>query len=134
MTYHLFFGWWEHDDLRLKKQYQLLDEQQTSVANAQRETERDKLCRWLSLHGVRGIDLKSEAALVYSALIKVLAQSPAKMLTLQLDDLDCQRLPVNIPGTDKEYPNWRRQLTQTSTEIIAKSQMLIRDAVTSRNL
>ncbi|NUZ10107.1 4-alpha-glucanotransferase [Pseudoalteromonas sp. McH1-7] len=129
-----FFGWWEHDDLRLKKQYQLLDERQTSVANAQRETERDKLCRWLSLHGVRGIDLKSEAALVYPALIKVLAQSPAKMLTLQLDDLDCQRLPVNIPGTDKEYPNWRRQLTQTSTEIIAKSQMLIRDAVTSRNL
>ncbi|WP_283206411.1 4-alpha-glucanotransferase, partial [Pseudoalteromonas piscicida] len=69
---------------------------------------------------------------MYQALINLLAKAPAKMLTIQFDDLDEHKLPVNIPGTDQEYPNWRRRLNQTSAQIMATSRPLIRDAVTRR--
>ncbi|MEJ6474708.1 4-alpha-glucanotransferase [Pseudoalteromonas piscicida] len=129
-----FFGWWQHDDLQLKYEYQLLNKEQLAKAHKERTVERDKLCHWLAQHGSVSVTRECDAQAVYGALIDVLANAPAKMLTLQFDDLDQQRLPVNIPGTDKEYPNWRRQLNHTSQEIIAQSRQLIRDAVTSRNL
>ncbi|WP_339145074.1 4-alpha-glucanotransferase [Pseudoalteromonas galatheae] len=127
-----FFGWWSHDDLRLRREYQLLSEPQLTKADEERTSEREKLCHWLSCYGEASVALASEARDVYQALINVLAKSPAKMLTIQFDDLDEQKLPVNIPGTDQEYPNWRRRLNQTSAEIIASSRPLIRDAITSR--
>jgi 4-alpha-glucanotransferase len=34
----------------------------------------------------------------------------SKLLSLQLDDLAGCDMPVNIPGTSSEYPNWRRKI------------------------
>ena len=31
-------------------------------------------------------------------------------MSLQLEDLTLTLMPVNIPGTFDEYPNWRRKL------------------------
>lgn len=39
-----------------------------------------------------------------------LARSPAMVLMLNADDLAAETLPVNLPGTVDEYPNWRRRL------------------------
>ena len=41
------------------------------------------------------------------------------MLTqVQLDDVTGEIEPVNIPGTYREYPNWRRKLGLTLEEIL----------------
>jgi 4-alpha-glucanotransferase len=32
------------------------------------------------------------------------------LVAIQLDDLIGETEPVNIPGTHREYPNWRRKL------------------------
>ena len=36
---------------------------------------------------------------------------------VQLDDLSLETLPVNLPGTSTEYPNWRRRLGRTLPEL-----------------
>jgi len=38
---------------------------------------------------------------------------------VQLDDLIGEREPANVPGTDRQYPNWRRKLSLTVDEILA---------------
>jgi 4-alpha-glucanotransferase len=43
---------------------------------------------------------------------------------LQLDDLARADLPVNIPGTSVEYPNWRRKLPVTLAELFADAAAL----------
>ena len=35
----------------------------------------------------------------------------AMIALVQLDDITGEREPVNVPGTYKEYPNWRRKLS-----------------------
>lgn len=45
-------------------------------------------------------------------LQRYLADSASALLGLQPEDWLDMNTPVNVPGTDKEYPNWRRKLSQ----------------------
>jgi glycogen operon protein len=47
----------------------------------------------------------------------MVASSPAALMQVQADDLTAEQLPLNRPGTDREYPNWRRRLSQTVENI-----------------
>ena len=40
-----------------------------------------------------------------------LARSSAILAAVQIEDLIGMEDPVNVPGTDREYPNWQRKLT-----------------------
>ena len=51
-----------------------------------------------------GGDLSVSAAHAY------IAASPAAVVLAQLDDLAGESVGVNLPGTDRERPNWRRRL------------------------
>jgi len=46
-----------------------------------------------------------------NALHMYLARSGTVLVALQIEDLLGMIDPVNIPGTDEEYPNWQRKLT-----------------------
>ena len=46
-------------------------------------------------------------------LQRYLAGSASALLGLQPEDWLDMDLPVNVPGTNTEYPNWRRKLTHT---------------------
>ena len=46
-----------------------------------------------------------------TALHVYLARSRCRLVSLQIEDLLGMVDPVNVPGTDREYPNWRRKLT-----------------------
>ena len=115
-----FFGWWQGLDLTLKLKYQLIDEQQLTQLRADRDIEKQRLLRFLSGCAAHTLFLDSTASDVYQALTLGLAAAPARLFTIQLDDLDEQTLPVNIPGTDQEYPNWRRVLTHSSEQIFTR--------------
>ena len=39
-----------------------------------------------------------------------LARSPAKLMAVQIEDLLGETDQANVPGTDREHPNWRRKL------------------------
>ena len=38
------------------------------------------------------------------------ASAPSRVMLIQADDLAGETEPLNVPGTDKERPNWRRRL------------------------
>ncbi|HEY1414050.1 MAG TPA: 4-alpha-glucanotransferase, partial [Rhodopila sp.] len=40
----------------------------------------------------------------------LVAATPALLALVQADDLAGETVAVNLPGTDKERPNWRRRL------------------------
>ncbi|MBQ4846801.1 4-alpha-glucanotransferase [Pseudoalteromonas sp. MMG005] len=122
-----FKGWWYGDDLQLKYTYNLITERELCTEQQKRSVERQRLLTWLSEHGKNGLTQSSESGAIYQALLIVLASSPSKLLCLQLDDLDFQSLPVNIPGTDKEYPNWRRRLTHSIDDIFAEHAHFIKN-------
>ena len=72
------------------------------------ETEQERanaikaLRRALRAHGMRRFD--------FPAIVRYLADTPAKLLVIGLEDaLDVAEQP-NVPGTIDEHPNWRRKL------------------------
>jgi 4-alpha-glucanotransferase len=55
------------------------------------------------------------------ALHLYLARSPTTLVALQLEDLLGMIDPVNVPGTDAEYPNWQRKLSANIEDMAARS-------------
>lgn len=127
-----FFAWWEGHDLDLKMQYQLIDEAQQMQDVEIRQVEKQRMLRLLEQSGHHGYTLNTKAKDIYTALTLSLAHSPAQLFAIQLDDLDEQILPVNIPGTNKEYPNWRRVLSKPCTEILKQHANLLSEITSIR--
>ncbi len=62
---------------------------------------------------VEGVDLDaplSEAAA--AAVHGFIAKSGAALVLIQADDLAMETIPINLPGTDRERPNWRRKILE----------------------
>jgi 4-alpha-glucanotransferase len=55
------------------------------------------------------------------ALHVYLARSPTLLVALQIEDLLGMVDPVNVPGTDREYPNWRRKISSDIEDIVVRA-------------
>ena len=86
-----------------------------------RHGERDGLLRLLAETGLTPVN-SADAGQVVAALHGVIARSQAMLAAVQLDDVIGETAPVNIPGTHKEYPNWRRKLSLPLEEIFADAR------------
>jgi 4-alpha-glucanotransferase len=42
---------------------------------------------------------------------------------LQMEDLLGETLPVNVPGTDPEYPNWQRKVSADIEDMAARADL-----------
>ncbi|CCQ10916.1 4-alpha-glucanotransferase (amylomaltase) [Pseudoalteromonas luteoviolacea B = ATCC 29581] len=120
-----FFGWWQNEDIKTKLHFQLIDDVKCEELKKERQIEKEKLCSWLGWHSDAQLNANSPASQVYQRLLFVLSASGAKWLTVQLDDLDEALAPVNIPGTNLEYPNWRRKLQHSVTTIMKNKKSLL---------
>jgi 4-alpha-glucanotransferase len=58
-----------------------------------------------------------------NALHVYLARSRSVLVALQIEDLLGMIDPVNVPGTDTEYPNWQRKLTADIEEMAARRDL-----------
>ncbi|MBS7789701.1 glycogen debranching protein GlgX [Roseococcus sp. SDR] len=100
-------GWWEGADIAERRALGLLDAAGAAAAQAERAAERSTLLAAL------GLPEPAEAALpasVAAAIHGFVAASPSLMLLLQAEDLAGERVGVNLPGTDRERPNWRHRM------------------------
>jgi glycogen operon protein len=52
-------------------------------------------------------DLDDELA---AAIHQLVSRTPSALMLVQAEDLAGERIAVNLPGTDRERPNWRRRL------------------------
>src|SRR5579871_2252901 len=58
-----------------------------------------------------------------AALHMYLARSSAMLVAVQIEDLLGMSEPVNVPGTDREYPNWQRKIAQDIEDIAARADV-----------
>jgi (1->4)-alpha-D-glucan 1-alpha-D-glucosylmutase len=113
-------GFWAGSDLIARDALQLFPSQelrdQQVVARAQARAqlllalEREQLLP--AGVTVNPVSVPAMTPALANALHRYLARSPAKLLTVQVEDMLGASDQINIPGTTEElHPNWRRKLT-----------------------
>ena len=45
------------------------------------------------------------------------------LAAIQIEDLLGMKDPVNVPGTDQEYPNWQRKLTADVEDLTTREDL-----------
>jgi 4-alpha-glucanotransferase len=103
-----FAGFWRGIDIGLRRRLGHLSAEE---AAREREARRRQKAAWLrDLR--RGGWLKSRkpgTTEVLRACLALLADSPAELVLVDLEDLWLETRPQNVPGTTDEWPNWRRK-------------------------
>lgn len=110
-----FMGWRQARDIEIDRELGHIDK----PAEAQRRAARAKEIRALDgLTRPRGGS--AEAASV--AAHRFVASTPSMVMLVQADDLAGETEPLNVPGTDRERPNWRRRISK-SVDDLAKAPL-----------
>ena len=109
---------WCGDDIARRAKLGLYPgQQQHDEDAARRDGERNGILRLLGDIGLSPAD-PSSAGDVIESLHAAIARTASMLAVVQLDDLVGETEPVNIPGTYREYPNWRRKLALPLEEIV----------------
>jgi glycogen operon protein len=112
-------GWWSGADIAEKAALGL-------IANAAaeqdlRRADKQRLLKALEAEHLApanvGLDAPLDPALA-KAIHAFIGKTPSALAMLQIDDLLGERNAVNLPGTDRERPNWRRRLARDATEAL----------------
>ncbi len=123
-------GWWRGADIAEKLALGLMTPQAAGEARDERRAEKRLLLSVLQEQGPLVSDAGWENAgdldapldtAVLAAIHAYVASAPCALVLAQLDDLAGETDAVNLPGTDRERPNWRRRLVP-SVETILRSE------------
>jgi glycogen operon protein len=109
-------GWWSGADIAEKAALGL-------IANAAaeqdlRRADKQRLLKALEAEHLAPTDVGLDAPLdpaLAKAIHAFIEKTPSALAMLQIDDLLGERNAVNLPGTDRERPNWRRRLARDAT-------------------
>ncbi len=118
-------SYWEGRDIELCRRLHLYPtlEIENDVVR-EREHDRGLLLAALQEQGLRparpATPSEPFTADLAHALHLYLARSPTALVALQIEDLLGMTEPVNVPGTDREYPNWQRKLTVDIEDIAVR--------------
>ncbi|GMM84246.1 4-alpha-glucanotransferase [Pseudoalteromonas sp. MTN2-4] len=124
-----FIAWWYAQDVDLKLSLSLCTEPDASELKSQRQIDKHRVLNWLNKPH---LNLESDVNELFNELVKTLIQTPPKLFSLNFDDLAKQTLPINIPGTDKEYQNWRRRILTPIEDVFTAQQSLLNDLTALR--
>jgi 4-alpha-glucanotransferase len=108
-------SYWEARDIELRRRLRLYPSADIE-GSVMRERERDRelLLEALQEQGLKPAHPASPreafSAELAQALHLYLARSAATLVAVQIEDLLGETLPVNVPGTDRDYPNWQRRV------------------------
>ncbi|WMS40801.1 4-alpha-glucanotransferase [Acuticoccus sp. MNP-M23] len=116
-------AWWRGDDIAIRRELGGL-----SAADMARAT-RDRQAEKALVLGLAGLppalaagDLTDDLVV---AIHRIAARSGSRMVAIRLEDVVGGRRLVNLPGTDREHPNWRKTLP-LDVAAIAQSARLAR--------
>ncbi|MCC3245889.1 glycogen debranching protein GlgX [Methylocystis sp. WRRC1] len=129
-------GWWRGADIDEKAALGLLSAQAAADERDARAADRRALLDALRGEGLIG-EAKADAAFddaLARALHAFAARAPALLAVAQIDDLAGETGAVNLPGTDRERPNWRRKIALRTDELFATSRAAAIIAGLRRNL
>jgi 4-alpha-glucanotransferase len=121
-------AYWEGRDIELRRGLNLYPSAEVA-ADVVRERERDREMLLVALQE-QGLKPAQPAtphdaftAEFAQAVHLYLARSATLLVAVQIDDLLGEIQPVNVPGTDREYPNWRRKLSADVEDIAARADL-----------
>ena len=114
--------WWFGYDIELMHSLGLMDEAAKNDAYHKREIDRWKLLSALDANGCWPEDNLRKDNYIYGqgypegieeAVHRFATKTASKVFLAQLEDILHVEKMQNLPGTDKEHPNWRRKLPVT---------------------
>jgi glycogen operon protein len=114
-------GWWQGTDIRERASLGLISAEESTQQLASRQEEKRLLVEAVTSAGIP-LHCDLDTALSTDAMAALhawLAQAPSALLFAQAEDLAFETVGQNLPGTDRERPNWRRRLAVTSEGLFA---------------
>jgi len=105
-----FAAFWHGLDIPDRVELGLLDAPRASAEQSGREKLRQAVVEFLMDRGWLAQPSTDDAEAVLRALLRCLADSPARMLVVNLEDTWLEERPQNVPGTSHERPNWLRKV------------------------
>lgn len=123
-------GYWHCDDLKQGETLGIYkDKAELTNLFIQRAQNKQNILDSVNWHGNLPEQVSRDAAytsmdkqLAYALQLHV-ATTSSELFSLQLEDWIGTNLPVNIPGTSDEYPNWRRKLSINLEDIFADEEI-----------
>jgi len=114
-------GWWTGADIAEKAELGLLDADGEMAAKLERARDKRALAEAIDAAGVaEGAALAPYAphdAPLTAAVHRFAGAAPSALVLVQADDLALETTVLNLPGTDRERPNWRRKV-RTSVDAL----------------
>ena len=131
-------GWWGCFDLDLGIKLGIYTQKEADDLRAAREYSKQRILD--SLHGLGSISDSYTRNAKESVMNEELATAlqihmctgSCSLFSSQIEDWIGVDKPVNVPGTNTEYPNWRRKLTADLEDIFANQH--VRDMTKSMTL
>ena len=111
-------GWWSHYDLTLGQELGIYTEQDVARLGTERDEAKQRILD--SLHGLGSVgpevprrvaDIPEMTDALVVGLERHMCRGSCALFASQIEDWTGVLKPVNVPGTFREYPNWRRKLT-----------------------
>jgi 4-alpha-glucanotransferase len=134
-------GFWQDLDIDLKHDLSLYPSADAELGERQgRQNDRHLLLRALENEGLlpdnrdpNQADATGMDEALNVAIHRYVAQSPASIVLIQIDDLMRESEQINLPGTVDERPNWRRRLSHSTTDLVKMPLVrALRDALSDR--
>ena len=116
-------AWWDGDDVAIRQRLGHIDASDAARARADRAHDKRALLALAGWPSRRADDPLGDLHII--ALHKAIARSTSALVAVRLEDVVGGDRLVNLPGTDREHPNWRHTLPLTVEEI-ARSERLAR--------
>lgn len=111
-------GFWSGADIRLREQFGFLPPGDARTdAHAERRRSRDGLVAAMRAANIPIVEPGDGPPRL--AIHHFLARSVSRVVLVQLDDAIDEPDQINLPGTDREHPNWRRRYALSLAEIFA---------------
>ena len=123
-------GWWQGADIAEKAALGLISPGLAAEDMQRRRDDRRRLLETLAAEGLAPESVDFDAPLSQAMLAAIhafLQKTPAILAMVQIDDLMGETRGVNLPGTDRERPNWRRKLQGSALASLAQPGLTRRD-------
>src|SRR5262249_34004580 len=109
-----FIGWRQGRDIQIDEATGRLGADSVAASLAERRREEQSLREAMQRTGLQAGDSDCD---LMAAAHEFIAQSGSALVLVQADDLGEETEPLNVPGTDRERPNWRRRQSGTISDL-----------------
>ncbi|MBV8566824.1 MAG: 4-alpha-glucanotransferase [Methylobacteriaceae bacterium] len=116
-------GWWACDDIAERLGLGRITPAEAERERIAREEEKTELAAALREAGLIAARPRTTEPLTADFAASVhayLASGASRLVLVQADDLAGEMRGINLPGTDKERPNWRRRIGKTIDDLFAE--------------